>query len=271
MTSHETSSAIRHVIPVASGKGGVGKSTVAANLALALARGGARVGIMDADVYGPSIPTILGVTSLPGMDAQDRLRPVEQDGLKIMSMGFFMAPEQAIVWRGPMLHKTMQQFLGGVIWGELDYLIVDLPPGTGDIQLSLCQSIPIAGAVIVSTPQDVALNVAQKAVAMFKTLNAPVLGIIENMSDYVCPTCGAHDEVFGAGGARIMAERLGVAFLGAIPLTAAIRRASDAGRPLVSVAPDSIAARAFFDVAEQVAAIMRVRPASADAVPRVTF
>ncbi len=271
MTSHEIGNSIRHVIPVASGKGGVGKSTVAANLALALARGGARVGVMDADVYGPSIPTILGVTSRPEVDEQNRLRPVEQDGLKVISMGFFMAPEQAVVWRGPMLHKTMQQFLGGVIWGSLDYLIVDLPPGTGDIQLSLCQSIPVAGAVIVSTPQDVALNVAQKAVAMFRTLNAPILGIIENMSDYVCPECGAHDDVFGAGGARTMAERLGVAFLGAIPLTSAIRRASDAGRPLVAVAPDSAAARAFFAVAEQVAAIMGARPTAADALPRVTF
>ena len=167
MTSHPGNS-IRYVIPVASGKGGVGKSTVTANLALALARGGARVGVMDADVYGPSIPTILGVKSLPEMDEDDKIRPVEQDGLKIISMGFFMAPEQAVVWRGPMLHKTMQQFLNGVIWGELDYLLVDLPPGTGDIQLSLCQSIPIAGAVIVSTPQDVALNVAQKAIAMFR-------------------------------------------------------------------------------------------------------
>ena len=192
---------IRHVIPIASGKGGVGKSTVTANLALAMAREGARVGVMDADVYGPSIPTILGIKSLPEMDDDDKIRPVEQDGLKIISMGFFMAPEQAVVWRGPMLHKTMQQFLNGVVWGELDYLLVDLPPGTGDIQLSLCQSIPIAGAVIVSTPQDVALNVAQKAIAMFRSLNAPILGVIENMSDYVCPHCGVHDEVFGAGGA----------------------------------------------------------------------
>jgi ATP-binding protein involved in chromosome partitioning len=271
MTNEATGNSIQYVIPVASGKGGVGKSTVTANLALALARGGARVGVMDADVYGPSIPTILGVKSLPEMDEGDKIRPVEQDGLKIISMGFFMAPEQAVVWRGPMLHKTMQQFLNGVIWGELDYLLVDLPPGTGDIQLSLCQSIPIAGTVIVSTPQDVALNVAQKAIAMFRSLNAPVLGVIENMSDYVCPHCGVHDDIFGGGGAATMAERLGVTFLGAIPLTTVIRRASDAGRPVVVSTPDSAPARAFFDVAERITALLSSRPAGADARPQVTF
>ena len=271
MTNEVSGNSIRYVIPIASGKGGVGKSTVTANLALAMAREGARVGVMDADVYGPSIPTILGVRSLPEMDEDDKIRPVEQDGLKIISMGFFMAPEQAVVWRGPMLHKTMQQFLNGVIWGELDYLLVDLPPGTGDIQLSLCQSIPIAGAVIVSTPQDVALNVAQKAVAMFRSLNAPILGVIENMSDYVCPHCGVHDEVFGAGGAATMAERLGVAFLGAIPLTTVIRRASDAGSPVVVSAPDSAPARAFFAVAERITSLVSARPEGASARPEVTF
>jgi ATP-binding protein involved in chromosome partitioning len=267
----ETGNAIRHVIPIASGKGGVGKSTVTANLALALARGGARVGVMDADVYGPSIPTILGVTTLPEMDEHDRLIPVEKDGLKVISMGFFMAPEQAVVWRGPMLHKTMQQFLGGVTWGTLDYLLVDLPPGTGDIQLSLCQSIPIAGAVIVSTPQDVATNVAQKAVAMFRTLNAPILGLVENMSDYVCPSCGAHDDIFGEGGAKRLAEKLGIAFLGSIPLTAAVRRASDAGKPLVLAAPDSVPARAVNAIAEKIETLMAARPAAAESQPKVTF
>ncbi len=176
---------IKNIIPIASGKGGVGKSTVTANLAHALASTGAAVGVMDADVYGPSIPTILGVRSQPQVDERNRITPVTQDGLKVISMGFFMKPEEAVIWRGPMLHKTIQQFLGGVEWGSLDYLLVDLPPGTGDVQLSLCQMIPITGAVIVSTPQDVALNVAQKAIAMFKKLNAPILGIIENMSSYV--------------------------------------------------------------------------------------
>jgi len=268
MTTDEAGSSIHHVIPIASGKGGVGKSTVTANLALALARQGARVGVMDADVYGPSIPTILGVTSQPEMDG-DRLVPAEHDGVKVMSMGFFMAPEQAVVWRGPMLHKTMQQFLNGVDWGALDYLIVDLPPGTGDVQLSLCQSIPIAGAVIVSTSQDVALNVAQKAVAMFRSLNAPILGVVENMSAYVCPGCGAHDDIFGTGGAEALAGRLGVAFLGAVPLTAAVRRASDEGKPLVVAAPDSAPARAFAEIARNIDTLMRrMEP---DVRPQVTF
>jgi ATP-binding protein involved in chromosome partitioning len=267
-TGESVSRVIRHVIPIASGKGGVGKSTVTANLALALASLGARVGVMDADVYGPSIPTILGITSQPEMEG-DRLLPVEQDGLKVISMGFFMEPEQAVIWRGPMLHKTMQQFLNGVDWGALDYLLVDLPPGTGDVQLSLCQSIPIAGAVIVSTPQDVALNVAQKAVAMFRSLNAPILGIVENMSAHVCPACGAHDDVFGTGGAEALAGRLGVAFLGAVPLTTAVRQASDEGRPLVLAAPESAPARAFVSIAGHIDTLMqRTEP---EARPAVTF
>jgi ATP-binding protein involved in chromosome partitioning len=204
------------------------------------------------------------------MDDRQHLIPVEHNGVKVMSMGFFMEPEQAVVWRGPMLHKTIQQFLNGVVWGSLDYLLVDLPPGTGDVQLSLCQSIPIAGAVIVSTPQTVALNVAQKAVAMFRSLNAPILGIVENMSDYVCSSCGAHEDVFGSGGAPAMAERLGVPFLGSIPLTTSIRRASDAGRPLVVSEPDSIPARAFAAVAERmIAALDHGR--QRDPRPAVTF
>jgi ATP-binding protein involved in chromosome partitioning len=271
MTTQETGAAIQAVIPVASGKGGVGKSTVAANLAVALVRRGARVGIIDADVYGPSIPTILGVKSLPEMDDRERLFPVEHEGLKVMSMGFFMAPEQAVVWRGPMLHKTMQQFLTGVVWGRLDYLIVDLPPGTGDVQLSLCQSIPITGAVIVSTPQQVALAVAQKAVAMFRNLNAPILGIVENMSDYVCPACGAHDGIFGVGGAAQLAARLGIAFLGAVPLTAALRRASDAGQPVVSFEPDSVSARAFVSMAGRVTEIANAKLQEPGVRPQVTF
>ena len=260
---------IKNVIPIASGKGGVGKSTVTANLAHALARAGARVGVMDADVYGPSIPTILGVKGEPEADEMNRITPLEQDGLKVMSMGFFMKPEEAVVWRGPMLHKTVQQFLGGVLWGELDYLLVDLPPGTGDVQLSLCQSIPITGAVIVSTPQDVALNVAQKAIAMFKKLNAPVLGIIENMSHYVCAHCGARDDIFGTGGARKIAERLGIPFLGEIPLATPVRVASDAGRPLVRTDPESPAAKAFTKAAENLAAQVSIRAMQGELTPQV--
>jgi len=264
---------IKNVIPIASGKGGVGKSTVSANLALALAQSGARVGLMDADVYGPTIPTLLGIASQPEVDEQNRIMPVAQNGLKIISMGFFMKPQEAVVWRGPMLHKTVQQFLGGVLWGELDYLIIDLPPGTGDVQLSLCQSVPITGAVIVSTPQDVALNVAQKAIAMFKKLNAPILGIIENMSAYVCPHCGTRDEIFGSGGARKVAERLGLPFLGAIPLATPIRTSSDAGRPIVLSEPDSPAARAFIEAAEKMAAQVSIRAMQGELTPpvKVTF
>jgi ATP-binding protein involved in chromosome partitioning len=260
---------IRNVIPVASGKGGVGKSTVSANLALALAKSGARVGLMDADVYGPSIPTILGIDGEPEVDEQNRISPIVQHGLKVVSMGFFMRPEDAVIWRGPMLHKTIQQFLGGVLWGELDYLIVDLPPGTGDVQLSLCQSIPITGAVIVSTPQDVALNVAQKAIAMFKKLNAPVLGIIENMSAYVCPHCGQRDEIFGTGGARRIAERLAIPFLGEIPLATPIRTSSDAGQPIVLSDPRSAAAQAFVKAAEALAAQVSIRAMQGELSPQV--
>ncbi len=260
---------IKNIILIASGKGGVGKSTVSANLALALARSGARVGVMDADVYGPSIPTILGITAQPEVDEKNRITPVEHNGLRVISMGFFMKPEEAVVWRGPMLHKTVQQFLGGVFWGDLDYLLCDLPPGTGDVQLSLCQSIPITGAVIVSTPQDVALNVAQKAIAMFKKLNAPVLGMIENMSYYVCPHCGKRDDIFGSGGARHIAERLGIPFLGEIPLATPIRVASDAGKPIVVSDPNSAEAKALTKAAENLAAQVSIRAMQGELAPQV--
>jgi len=196
---------------------------------------------------------------LPEVDEQNRITPVEQAGLKVISMGFFMKREEAVVWRGPMLHKTVQQFLGGVLWGELDYLLVDLPPGTGDVQLSLCQSIPITGAVIVSTPQDVALNVAQRAIAMFNKLNVPVLGIIENMSHYVCAHCGARDEVFGSGGARKTAERLNLPFLGEIPLATRIRATADEGRPVVLSDPGCAEAKIFTAIAERLAAQISIR------------
>jgi len=258
---------IKNIVPVASGKGGVGKSTVAANLALALAGTGARVGIMDADVYGPTIPTLLGLRTLPKPTPQKTL-PAERYGVKVISMGFFIREEDAIIWRGPMLHKTVQHFLGNVDWGELDYLIVDLPPGTGDVQLTLCQSIPLTGAVVVSTPQDVALKVAQKAISMFGQLNTPVLGIIENMAHYVCPCCGARDEIFGSGGARQAAERLGVPFLGEIPLATAIRTSSDAGRPIV-LDQASPYAPAYLAVAEQLAAQVSIRTMQRELTPLV--
>ena len=261
---------VKNVVAVASGKGGVGKSTVSANLALALAKHGARVGLMDADVYGPSIPAMLGITSGPDVTPERRIIPVRQDGLAVISMAFFMKPDEAVIWRGPMLHKTVEQFLGTVEWGELDYLLVDLPPGTGDVQLSLCQIIPLTGAVIVSTPQDVALNVAQKAITMFKKLNAPLLGIIENMSGYVCPHCGKRDDVFGSGGARKTAERLGIPFLGEVPLATVIRETSDAGTPIVLSQPDSPSAKAFVAAAEQLAAQVSIRAMQGEQV-KVTF
>jgi len=258
---------VKNVIPVASGKGGVGKSTVSANLALALASTGARVGIMDADVYGPTIPTLLNAHKLPKPTVEGTV-PAEQYGIKIISMGFFLREDDAIIWRGPMLHKTVRHFLGNVLWGDLDYLIVDLPPGTGDVQLTLCQAIPLTGAAVVSTPQDVARKVAQKAIAMFTQLNTPVLGIIENMASYACPHCGARDDVFGAGGARRAAERLGVPFLGEIPLATEIRTSSDAGRPIV-LDPTSPFAQAYLRVAEKLAAQVSIRNMQREVTPLV--
>jgi len=249
---------VRNVVAIASGKGGVGKSTLSANIAAALALAGARVGLMDADVYGPSIPAMMGARETPA-DLGDRLQPVVRHGVKIISMGFFLKEGQAVVWRGPMLHKMVQEFLGDVDWHELDYLLVDLPPGTGDIQLSLCQTIPLTGALVVSTPQDVAVDVARKAIAMFDKLNVPVLGLVENMSAYVCPHCGEHDDIFGAGGARRAAERLQLPYLGAVPLASAVRERSDEGTPIVIADPTAPAALAFTRVAELLAAQVSVR------------
>jgi ATP-binding protein involved in chromosome partitioning len=249
---------VRNVIPVASGKGGVGKSTVSANIAISLARMGARVGLLDADVYGPSIPALLDASPGPQPEPHVFTPPVAH-GVKVVSMGFFLPPGDAVIWRGPMLHKAVEQFLGQVAWGELDYLIVDLPPGTGDIQLSLCQMIPLTGAAVVSTPQDVALQVAEKAIIMFHKLNIPILGLVENMSGFVCSQCGHHEDVFGAGGARQYALRKGLPFLGEIPLATEIRATSDAGTPIVAARPDSPAALAFSRIAQNLAAQVSIR------------
>lgn len=249
---------VRNVVPVGSGKGGVGKSTVSANLAVALAQTGARVGLMDADVYGPSIPTIMGINEAP-RSGETGIIPVEAHGVKVISMGFFIRADQAVVWRGPMLTKMIDQFLGGVEWGELDYLVVDLPPGTGDIQLSLCQKIPLTGAAIVSTPQDVALQVAEKAVIMFNQLKCPILGLIENMSYFVCPHCGTREEIFDSGGAERASVRLGAPYLGGIPLATDIRRTSDSGIPIVVAEPDSPSAQAFQTIARNLAAQISIR------------
>src|SRR5579864_9228743 len=243
---------VKNTIAVASGKGGVGKSTVAANLAVALERAGAKVGLMDTDVYGPSVPMLMGGRHEPRV-VEGKLEPPVEYGIKLISMAYFLPKDEAVIWRGPMLHKTMQQFLGDVRWGELDYLVMDLPPGTGDIQLSLSQSIPLTGAVIVSTPQDLALTVASKAIAMFQKLKVPILGVIENMSYYICPHCGEREDIFGHGGARAAATKLGFPFLGEIPLDVAIRVASDSGKP-VALDESTPYGRAFRDAAAALAA-----------------
>jgi ATP-binding protein involved in chromosome partitioning len=255
-TGHALIPQVKNTIAVASGKGGVGKSTVAANLAVALQLSGAKVGLMDTDVYGPSVPMLMGGSEGPQV-VDGKIEPPVEYNVKIISMAYFLPKDEAVIWRGPMLHKTIQQFLGDVRWGELDYLIMDLPPGTGDIQLSLAQTIPLTGAVIVSTPQDLALTVASKAIAMFNKLNVPILGVIENMSYYLCPKCGNREDIFGHGGARIAAEKLGHKFLGEIPLNASIRVQSDGGRP-VALDDTSIGGKAFKEIAGALAAQISV-------------
>ncbi len=253
---------VKNIVPVGSGKGGVGKSTVSANVALALVQSGAKVGLMDADIYGPSIPTLLGISTKPGMGSHNQIIPVSQYDLKVISMGFFLPEEKAAIWRGPMLDKMMTQFLGGVEWGELDYLVIDLPPGTGDIQLSLCQKVSLTGALVVSTPQDVALNVAKKAILMFNQLNTPMLGIVENMSYHLCPHCGERDEIFGTGGGSRMSQEMNIPFLGEIPLSTSIREYSDQGKPVVLADADSEQAKVFIQVAESLAAQISIRAMS---------
>ena len=242
---------VKRVIAIASGKGGVGKSTVAVNLACALGGMNRRVGLLDADIYGPTVPKMMGAKQRPTI-TDDKLDPVEQFGMKLMSMALLLDADAPVIWRGPMIMKAIQQFSHSVNWGPLDVLVVDLPPGTGDAQLSLVQTIALDGGVIVDTPQDVALEVARRGIAMFQKLNVPILGIIENMSYYVCPHCHQHDDVFGHGGAQREAERLAVPFLGEIPLFTEIRRGGDDGVPLVIAAPDSDPARAFRRCAELV-------------------
>ncbi len=243
---------IRHVIAVASGKGGVGKSTTAVNLALAFKENGLNVGVLDADIYGPSMPRLLSITSRPELIGENILAPVENYGLKVMSMGFLVDEETPMIWRGPMVISALTQMLKDVAWGELDILVVDMPPGTGDVQLTMAQQVPLSGAVIVSTPQDLALIDARKGLNMFKRVNVPVLGIVENMSFFICPKCGQRSEIFGHGGARHEAERLGVPFLGALPLHMAIRETSDSGHPIVASDPQSMHAKIYKNIAETI-------------------
>lgn len=244
----------KNVIAVAAGKGGVGKSTVATNLALALHRHGARVGLLDADVFGPSIPTMLGPPDRPpGTTEAQKITPALHHGIEVISVGFFVDKGEAVVWRGPMVHRLLQQFLGDVQWGELDYLICDLPPGTGDVQLSLSQLIPISGSVMVTTPQEVSIVDVVKGIAMFEKVEIPILGIVENMSFYVCPACGHHDEIFSHGGGKRLAQEVGAPFLGEIAIDTRIRFGGDAGVPIVVAAPDSAIAQNFMQLASQVA------------------
>jgi ATP-binding protein involved in chromosome partitioning len=245
---------VRRVVAVASGKGGVGKSTVAVNLAVALARLRRSVGLLDADVYGPSVPLMMGVDDAPGITADRKLVPFERFGVRFMSLGFLVEREAAVIWRGPMVMKALQQLLGEVTWGALDYLVVDLPPGTGDAQLTIAQKVRLAGAIVVTTPQDVALADARKGVAMFRKVGVPILGIVENMSYFLCPHCSGRTEIFGHGGGRREAERLGVPCLGEVPLDPGIRRGGDEGRPLAPDSPDSSAGRVFDAIAERVVA-----------------
>jgi ATP-binding protein involved in chromosome partitioning len=243
---------VQAIIAIASGKGGVGKSTTAVNLALALRELGLKVGILDADIYGPSMPKLLAIRERPQAIGGNRLRPIERFGMPVMSIGFLIEEETPMIWRGPMVMSALTQMLHEVEWGALDVMVVDMPPGTGDAQLTMAQQVPLKGAVIVSTPQDLALIDARRGIAMFRRVNVPVLGIVENMSTFVCPQCGTRSDIFGHGGARREAERLGVPFLGEVPLDIVIREKSDSGSPVVATAPDSDHAKYYRDIAIRV-------------------
>ena len=243
---------VKHTLAIGSGKGGVGKSTVAVNLAVALAEMGAGVGLLDADIYGPSIPALMGIREQPRSDGQ-KILPLERYGVRLMSIGFILPEGAPVIWRGPMIAGALQQFLRDVAWGELDYLLIDLPPGTGDIQLTLCQAIPLSGAVIVMTPQDVATEIGSKTLAMFRQLRVPILGIIENMSYFICPHCEQPTEIFDRGGGKRASERLGVPFLGEVPLDVEVRIGGDEGRPILIRDPESAIADAFRQVARNLA------------------
>ena len=248
---------VDRIVAVASGKGGVGKSTVAVHLALALQRLGLRVGLLDADIYGPSVPLMMGAADArPTMADEKKIVPIERHGVALVSMGFFLDDRSPVIWRGPMVMSIVRQFLKDVVWGERDVLVVDLPPGTGDAQLTLLQQVPVAGGVIVTTPQDVALLDVKRGIAMFETVNTPILGLIENMSVFVCPTCGEQDPIFGREGGRREAEALGVPFLGALPLVPALRAGLDRGLPLLVTEPEHPVSRAFMTIAEAVRATL---------------
>lgn len=258
---------VRHAIAVSSGKGGVGKSTVSANLAVALALTGAKVGLLDADIYGPNIPMMMGVEKTP--EQQDgKISPAESHGVKLISMGFFVPEDTAVVWRGPMVHTAIQQLFRDVLWGELDFLLIDLPPGTGDAQLTLSQLVPLSGAITVTTPQEVALHDVRKGMMMFQKVNVPLLGIVENMSYFVCGHCGERTEIFSHGGGERAAETLGVPFLGRIPIDPAIRAGGDTGHPIVVADPGSPQAAAFREIAGRIIARLS-RPEEGGETPAI--
>jgi ATP-binding protein involved in chromosome partitioning len=242
---------VKNLVAVGSGKGGVGKTTVAVNLAIALAESGYKVGLLDADVYGPNVPLMMGVNRTPAA-VGERIQPLANYKVKLMSMGFLSPGDKPLVWRGPMLHSVIQQFLRGVDWGELDYLVIDLPPGTGDVQLSLIQTAPVTGAVVVTTPSDVSLEDARKAVRMFEQVKVPLLGIVENMSYLMCPHCEERIDVFSSGGGKRTAAAMGVNFLGALPLDPTVRIGGDTGQPVATFGPEDRRAKGFYELAEAV-------------------
>jgi ATP-binding protein involved in chromosome partitioning len=266
MTSKQSVPGVRDIVAVSSGKGGVGKSTVAVNLAVALAQNGERVGLLDTDVYGPNVPIMVGVNAEPSVRGQ-RLIPHDAYSVKVMSLGFLNRGDKPVVWRGPMLHTAVRQFLYDVDWGNLDYLIVDMPPGTGDAQLSLAQLVPVQGAVLVTTPQEVAMADVRKAFHMFEQVHIPVIGIVENMSYFVCSECSTKHHIFGSGGGAELARRFNTTLLGEIPMSTAVREGGDTGVPIVVSAPDSPQGQAFKKIASNVVAQLRVAGSKGKGLP----
>ena len=260
---------IRSIVAVSSGKGGVGKTTVAVNLAAALALRGLRVGLLDTDVYGPNVPLMVGLSGQPNIEGT-KIIPLESHGLKVMSMGFLNPGDKPVVWRGPMLHTVVRQFLSDVLWGELDILVVDMPPGTGDVQLSLAQLVPVQGAIVVTTPQDVATADVRKAINMFEQVGVPLLGIVENMSSFTCGSCGTAHEIFGSGGGDALAKQFGIRRLGSIPISASVRECGDQGTPIVVRDPESPQSVALFSIADSVAASLS-SGAAAKALPTISM
>jgi ATP-binding protein involved in chromosome partitioning len=258
---------VETIIAVGSGKGGVGKTTLAVNLAIALAKLGHKAGLLDADIYGPNVPLMLGVSAQPKVLAENRIEPLQAHGLKVISVGFLNPGDKPLIWRGPMLHSIIRQFLGSVEWGQLDYLVADLPPGTGDVALSLIQTVPLTGAIVVSTPSDVALQDARKAIEMFRQMKVDVIGMVENMSYFICPHCHQQTDIFSRGGAEKTAKQFAVAYLGEVPLDTGIRKAGDAGQPAVLAGENSPPAKSLYDFARKVVArveeIKSTAPASA--------